>query len=243
MIQAESEDQGIIIQLDGNLHAGTKLIKNDPNPQNQNGKIFMDFLHRNRTLTVVNSMNICEGVITRQRSVENRTEKAVLDFFIVNEKLYPFLKRMVVDEKREYSLGNYSQINKNKRVIETDHNGLILDIKLEYSIQKPERQEFFNFRNKVCQEAFKKETDTNKDLLKCFENELSVEMQSKIWFKTFNSIIYKCFKKIRVSPNKKKNINSKNKLLRERTSLMKNSKLKHITEASKIMETFEEKIS
>ena len=140
---------------------------------------------------------------------------------------------MVVDEKREYSLGNYSQINKNKRVIETDHNGLILDIKLEYSIQKPERQEFFNFRNKVCQEAFKKETDTNKDLLKCFENELSAEMQSKIWFKTFNSIIYKCFKKIRVSPNKKKNINSKNKLLRERTSLMKNSKLKNITEASK----------
>ena len=127
VIQAESEEQGVIIQIDGNLHAGSGLIENDPNPQNQNGKLFLDFLRRNKTLSVVNSMSICEGTITRQRTLETRMERAVLDFFIVNEKLNPFLKRMIVDEKREFTLGNYAQINKNNRVIETDHNGLILD--------------------------------------------------------------------------------------------------------------------
>ena len=81
VVQAESEGQGIILQMDGNLHAGAELIKNDPNPQNQNGKLFLQFLQRNRTLSVVNSMNICEEIITRQRSLENRSEKAVLDFF------------------------------------------------------------------------------------------------------------------------------------------------------------------
>ena len=76
-------------------------------------------------------MSICEGLITRQRLLKSRSEKAVLDFFITNEKLSPFLKRMVVDEEREFSLGNFSQYKQNKRVIETDHNGLILELALE----------------------------------------------------------------------------------------------------------------
>ena len=37
---AEREEQGLIIQMDGNLHAGNAINKDDPNPQNQNGKMF-----------------------------------------------------------------------------------------------------------------------------------------------------------------------------------------------------------
>ena len=98
--QAEFEEQGIIVQMDGNLHAGEDFIKNDPNPQNTNGKLFMEFLVRNPSLTVVNSLNICEGVITRQLQLENSTERAGLDFFVFNEKLITFSKKMVIDEKR-----------------------------------------------------------------------------------------------------------------------------------------------
>ena len=65
--EAESLEQGIILQMDGNLHAGDELIKNDPNHQNMNGKLFMQFLQRNPSLTVVNSLTIVEGLITRQR--------------------------------------------------------------------------------------------------------------------------------------------------------------------------------
>ena len=99
--QAENENQGVIFQMDGNLHAGENFIKNDPNPQNQNGGLFLQFLQRNTSLVVVNSEDICEGVITRQRKVQFRVEKAVLDFFIVNDKLAPFLKKMIVDEKQK----------------------------------------------------------------------------------------------------------------------------------------------
>ena len=233
VIQAETEGQGIIIQMDGNLHAGEKIIKHDPNIQNQNGKLFMDFLQRNDTLKVVNSMNICEGLITRQRLLESRSEKAVLDFFITNEKLSPYLKRMVVDEKREFSLGNFSQYKQNKRVIESDHNGLILELALEYSAQMPERQEVFNFRNTKCQEAFYKETNDNIELLKCFENELPFEKQSKMWLKTFNSIIYKCFRKIRICKNRKKSLNNKNALLRKRIKLIKEARSKETDEVMK----------
>ena len=47
----------------------------------------------------------------------------------------------------------------------------------------------FKLKNKECQEVFKKETEINADMLKCFENELPIEDQSKKWLKTFNSIL------------------------------------------------------
>ena len=92
--KAELEGLGLIIQMDGNLHAGPELIKNDPNPQNNNGKLYMEFLIRNPNLIVANSLSNCQGLITRQRKLENRTEKAILDFFVMNEKLRPFLSKM-----------------------------------------------------------------------------------------------------------------------------------------------------
>ena len=90
--EAEALDQGIIFQMDGNLHAGASLIKNDPNIQNRNGKMFMDFLSRNETLVVLNTLDKCTGLITRRRQVESRTEESVLDFCIINEKMQPFFK-------------------------------------------------------------------------------------------------------------------------------------------------------
>ena len=53
--------------MDGNLHAGQALLKNDPNPQNRNGKMFIEFLERNPTLIVVNALDVCEGLITKKK--------------------------------------------------------------------------------------------------------------------------------------------------------------------------------
>ena len=64
-------------------------------------------------------------------------------------------------------------------MIETNHNGLILEIEIEFSSRKPERQEMFNFRNKKCQEIFQMETEVNAELLKCLETDLPFEVQAK----------------------------------------------------------------
>ena len=90
--------------MDGNLHGGPDLIKKDPNPQNKNGKLFKQFLERNPSLSVANNLNICKGIITRQRKVEGKIEMAILDFFIMNEKLRPFLAQVIIDEERNFSL-------------------------------------------------------------------------------------------------------------------------------------------
>ena len=89
-------------------------------------------------------------MITRIREFESRIEEAVLDFFIINERMLPFLKKMIVDEERNYPLSNFAQIKKNGKVIETDHNGLILELNMQVNQQKPDRVELFNMRNKAC---------------------------------------------------------------------------------------------
>ena len=66
---------GFILQMDGNCHLGPNYIKGDVNVQNANGKLFAEFLERNPHLTLVNSLPICEGIITRMR----KTTKGSLD--------------------------------------------------------------------------------------------------------------------------------------------------------------------
>ena len=201
--EAELAEHGIILQIDGNLHAGPGLVKNDPNPINRNRKLFMEFLKRNNSLIVLNSLESCKGVITRRRMLENRIEQAVLDFFLINEKLRPFFKELIIDEEKEYGLCNLAQIKKNKKIIESDHNSLICAFNIEINKIKPVREEMFNLRSNKCQEEFKKATENNSDLVNCFKNGLSFEKQTRKWQKLFNSILKKCFKKVRIVGKRK----------------------------------------
>ena len=71
---------GLIIQFDGNLWAGRTIIQDDPNKQNQNGKIFESFLQKNSHLNVVNALSICEGKITLRTCIKNIIKESILDF-------------------------------------------------------------------------------------------------------------------------------------------------------------------
>ena len=81
--------------------------------KNRNGKLFIEFLERNPTLIVVNELDVCEGLITRKREVRlnagTKTEEAVLDFFVVNDLMLNFIKKMLIDEGREFCLSNLCQ--------------------------------------------------------------------------------------------------------------------------------------
>ena len=80
VVEATNLEAGLLIHFDGNLWAGKNIIPNDPRDQNRNGKLFEQFLDRNPHLKVVNSMNLCEGLITRKRLRNGKLEQSVLDF-------------------------------------------------------------------------------------------------------------------------------------------------------------------
>ena len=80
---AKKEGVGLAIEVDSNAWAGRNLIPNDLNPQNSNGKLLEKFLEINKNMTLVNSLSLCEGLITRKQISKCLNEKSVLDLFMV----------------------------------------------------------------------------------------------------------------------------------------------------------------
>ena len=156
--------------MDANVWAGSGLIPGDPNPQNNNGKLFEEFLKRNPHLVLVNSLRLCEGLITRMRVTKSRVEKAVLDVFIVCDKVLPFLEKMTIDESRKYVLTNFNPIRRGGKASESDHNTEFLQLKLQYDRKRKERVEIFNFKNVECQELFFNLTSNTEKFTDYFKN-------------------------------------------------------------------------
>ena len=167
---------------------------------------------------MLNSLPICEGVITRRRILKNKIEEAVLDYFIICDKMKKFLERMVIDEDKLFPLSRYDKgIRK-----DSDHNTLILWLNICYQMKKPERIELFNFKNEECQEKFFNKTELSTSLQECFQNRNSLEIQTNDWFKTLKSYFHQCFKKIGCTSVIKPT--ETDKLLKLRTELIQKEK-------------------
>ena len=95
VIEANNNNMGLIIQMDSNCHAGENIIPGDPNEQNTNGKLLELFLQRNQSLSVVNGLSICSGLITRQRRTTRGYEKAASDLFIVCDQFLCLVTSMM----------------------------------------------------------------------------------------------------------------------------------------------------
>ena len=202
---AWENDQGFILHCDGNLWAGPTIIPGDPRKQNRNGKFLEDFLSRNQNLVVVNSLPICEGLITRRRIKAGKEEKSILDFFIVCTKVLPYVTKMVIDEKKEFILTNYKPSKKGEKAKDSDHFTEYLEIDLKMKLTKPVRKEIFNFQNKESQETFKNITSNTKDFSKCFENNEPLLKQIENWRDVLKSKCQTAFKKIRIRKKKRAN--------------------------------------
>ena len=219
--EAETLEQGLIIQIDANAHVGPKVVNGDPNPMNPNGKMFVEFLEQNPAIIVVNKLDLCEGLITRRRSTKAGVEESVLDFFMVNQTMAQYLTKMRIDEDEQYLLSNISQRKTSKITTKSDHRTLILDLNLQFTKIKPDAKEFFNFKSKSCQENFKNITDKETNLVECLKTDLPLDEKAKIWLKNLDTVFYKSFKKIKVKNSRKKSDSEENKLLEERRTLIR----------------------
>ena len=105
-------------------------------------------------LKVVNSLKICEGLITRKRFRDGNYEQSILDFFIVCDLVLPFVTKMVIDEDRKHILTNYQNVKRGGKANDTDHATQYIDLNLDIITQKPKRHEDRNFKNKELNENF-----------------------------------------------------------------------------------------
>ena len=222
VIEAKNAGSGLIIQMDGNLWAGSEIIRNDPRPQNSNGRLFKQFLDRNSNLTVVNNLNLCEGLITRARICNGKSEKSVLDFFIVCSLVLPFVKKMVVDEEKRHVLTNYEHVRHGGKANDSDHATEYLDLNVKVVTEKPLRKEIWNFKSEECQKIFKKNTSETVEFTNCFTKEQPIMMQIENWRKVLNKHIKVSFKKVRIKNNQKVKLSPEmSRLIDKRNKLSK----------------------
>ena len=236
--EALVNEKAIILQMDGNLWAGPEIIKNDPHQCNANGQFLRDFLTTFPQLNVVNNLDLCEGIITRRRQTVKRLEESILDFYIVCEKILPFIKRMVIDEDQHYVLSNYSKVKGKQTIKKSDHNPVLLELLLEYTEKKPDRIETFNFRNKECQQKFFQSTNTGSTLKKCFLQDGNLADQSNKWFKSLKGEFHKSFRKIRY--NGKQKVTKISELLDERRNILTKLKVCRDDETDELQQSLDE---
>ena len=162
----------ICIELDANSKLGPSIIPNDPKPQSRNGKLLEEFVNENE-LIIVNASNLCEGVLTRFRKTVNQVEESVIDFFIVCPRFFKLIMKMKIDEERKFALTKYSTKVGNKKITESDHNLLILQVNVSWDSKEKtnSREIVFNFKNKENFKKYKEATDNNHEIRDCFEND------------------------------------------------------------------------
>ena len=205
IIKAKDNNCLIVIQMDANAKVGKEVIKNDPHETSNNGKILLEMVERNN-LTIANSLSKCNGVITRDRKTVTNDEKSVIDYLIICEEMEEYLEEMIIDDDRTMVLTKY-----NKKGMKTsDHNVMIGHFNLKFDRKVfGKRIELFNFKNKDNQEAFKIETSISNNLSASFSNERSFSHNATVFLKNLKSTFHKCFQKVRITSNIKKEYGDK----------------------------------
>ena len=208
----------ILMEISG-LAKPLSLVMSDP--KYRNGFLFQKFLKENPHLTVLNSLPICDVLITRKRVTVKKCEESILDFFIVCSRILPFVSRMKIDEEKKYILTNYKPAQRGSKAIDTDHFTQYVDLKLIIKNEKQERKYFYNYKNKAGQDKFKLMTSKPGTFSNCFKLELPIDKQIETWKRKLDSCINKSFPKIRIKNNLKPKINVHiSSLINKRNSLL-----------------------
>ena len=75
IVKSKSLGKSVLIEVDANSKLGKNIICGDPYIQSANGRILADIIDRHEMI-VVNSLEKCQGSITRERVTTNSVEKS-----------------------------------------------------------------------------------------------------------------------------------------------------------------------
>ena len=207
--------------MDANSKLGSAYIEGDPNIQSQNGKILAGILDRHALIVLNGLKEKSTGLITRQRATDDGLELSVIDFVIMSSDLIGHVMSVHIDDDRTHVLETIMKGKKNKIAkTKSDHNIILTKLQLEWSENYHDVVEVFNFKSKEAQETFFNKTNTTRDLIKVFESNKSLNIQTKKFVKRLNGFIQQCFKKSKITTKGDKKLEelyNKRRILRNKT--------------------------
>ena len=151
IVKASYSGTSVILMGDLNSKLGPEFIKNDPHSKTENGKILSGIMERN-ALIVVNGLEVCKGLITRERSTVNNIERSIIDFVIVSKDIVEDIVEMLIDDERKHVLTKLVKTKKGVVKKESDHNTIITKLNIRWKPNtKSKKREIYNLKNKECQ--------------------------------------------------------------------------------------------
>ena len=204
IMNAKDNDCLVIVELDANAKVGKDVIKDDPNQSSNNGKVMLDVLQR-QNLHIANASDVCEGTITRERVSGEKSEKSIIDYILICEKMKKFLTKMTIDDSRSYVLSRYLKTKNGRKIITSDHNVLMGKFSVKFE-RKPRqiRKEFFNFKCQESKQKFQEETSNSNKLSSCFDDPDDFRKNTFRFFRVLKGTFQKCFSKIRIKTGNEK---------------------------------------
>ena len=177
------------------------------------------FLLKNH-LTVVNSLPLCKGTMTRARMRKGILVQSVLDFYVVCERVLASVTEMEIDTDKKYILTNFQGVKAGGKAVNTDHLTTLLKVNLKVLPEKPNRIEMFNFKDINGQEKLKISTSETNDFSQCFMSKNSVNHQAADWMKVLFTHCARSFPKIRIRKKTLK-VSAASRLIDQRRKLLK----------------------
>ena len=206
VISAKDEGCLILIEMNANAKVGNTIIKGDPHGMTNNGKLMRDVIER-QGLTIANALDICKGIVTRERQFENKSEKSAIDYIVMCEELSKYITEMTIDEDRIHVLSRYIKRKTGNRIIKSDHNILLGKFSITFSRKSRKvRQQLFMFKCEESKQLFCEETNSTSKLSSCFHECKDISKCSNNFFKSLDGIFHKCFKKVRIRTGQKRNL-------------------------------------
>ena len=181
---------------------------------------------------VVNGLEMCKGLITRERSAVDSIEKSIKDFVTVSQDLVKSLKSMMIDDDCKYVLTKLTKTKKGLVKKESDHNTIVTELKIEWKPHvRSQKTELFNLNDRNCQDRFKYETDNIRDLLKFIYKENDLDIATKKVFEKARLFWIRFITKIRITEKVDKELEElyqKRGELRNQTNAKSKKKLEYI---------------
>ena len=183
-----------------NAKLGNETTLSDIHEISPNGKILRDLVCK-YNLSVINATDLCQGTSTRVNN-KNTTERSVLDYVIVSEKLLPNVHSMHIDEDKLFT--PWRTLKKGKKF--SDHNAIILNLKITLQSSKASNsyhKDVWDFKNSSGWSKFHELTNNDEMLINIWKECETIEIS----YVKLTSLLGQCFKKKRIS-NRSKPFNS-----------------------------------
>ena len=175
-------NEGILMIFDANVHVGGEVIKGVTEKQDSGEKEHWKLIN-DENLVLLNSLELCSGVITR---IDPRNGNgSTIDLAICNQFMSDKVLDMSIDESEMYKPTNYAQ-----KIKKTDHNTITLKLKID-RCPKRKPEPYVNLRDtegKLRFKEFMEETDIDSYVKRSSNNNLQKELDviNELWSDAVN---------------------------------------------------------